>query len=45
MDAAAELGLRDVEQSLIDGVVIATADATEASAGGLSLTQSGYFRK
>jgi NADH-quinone oxidoreductase subunit L len=44
MDAAAELGLRDVEQPLIDGVVIATADATEASAGGLSLTQSGYFR-
>jgi NADH-quinone oxidoreductase subunit L len=44
MDAAAELGLRDVEQPLIDGVVIATADATEAGAGGLSLTQSGYFR-
>jgi NADH-quinone oxidoreductase subunit L len=44
MDAAAELGLRDVEQPLIDGVVIGTAEATEASAGALSLTQSGYFR-
>jgi NADH-quinone oxidoreductase subunit L len=44
MDAAAELGLRDVEQPLIDGVVVATGEATEAGAGGLSLTQSGYFR-
>jgi NADH-quinone oxidoreductase subunit L len=44
MDAAADLGLRDVEQPLIDGVVVATGVATEASAGGLSLTQSGYFR-
>jgi NADH-quinone oxidoreductase subunit L len=44
MDAAAELGLRDVEQPLIDGVVITTGVATEASASGLSLTQSGYFR-
>jgi NADH-quinone oxidoreductase subunit L len=44
MDAAAEIGLRDVELPLIDGVVVATADATESSAGGLSLTQSGYFR-
>jgi NADH-quinone oxidoreductase subunit L len=44
MDGAADIGLRDVEQPLIDGVVIATGEATEASAGGLSLTQSGYFR-
>jgi NADH-quinone oxidoreductase subunit L len=44
MDAAAELGLRDVEQPLIDGVVVATGKATAAGAGGLSLTQSGYFR-
>jgi NADH-quinone oxidoreductase subunit L len=44
VDAAAELALRDVEQPLIDGVVVATAEATEAGAGGLSLTQSGYFR-
>jgi NADH-quinone oxidoreductase subunit L len=44
MDAAAELGLRDIEQPLIDGVVVTTGVATEASASGLSLTQSGYFR-
>jgi NADH-quinone oxidoreductase subunit L len=44
MDTVAELGLRDIEQPLIDGVVVATAEATESSAGGLSLTQSGYFR-
>ena len=44
MDAAAWFGLRDVEQPLIDGVVVATGEATEAGAGGLSLTQSGYFR-
>jgi NADH-quinone oxidoreductase subunit L len=44
MDASAELGLRGIEQPLIDGVVVATGDATEVSAGGLSLTQSGYFR-
>jgi len=44
MDGAAELGLRNVEQPLIDGVVAATAEATEASAGGLTYTQSGYFR-
>jgi len=44
MDAAAEFGLRDIEQPLIDGVVVTTGVATEASASGLSLTQSGYFR-
>jgi NADH-quinone oxidoreductase subunit L len=44
MDAAAELGLRDVEQPLIDGAVATAGLATEASAGALSLTQSGYFR-
>jgi len=44
MDAVAEVGLRDIEQPLIDGVVVATGDATEASAGGLTYTQSGYFR-
>jgi len=32
------------EQPLIDGVVVTTGVATEASASGLSLTQSGYFR-
>jgi NADH-quinone oxidoreductase subunit L len=44
MDAAAVLGLRGVEQPLIDGVVVGTGQAAEAGAGGLSLTQSGYFR-
>jgi NADH-quinone oxidoreductase subunit L len=44
MDAAAWFGFRDVEQPLIDGVVVGTGVAAEAGAGGLSLTQSGYFR-
>ena len=44
MDAVAEGGLSHVEQPLIDGVVVATGHATEAGAGSLSLTQSGYFR-
>ena len=44
MDAVAEGGLSHVEQPLIDGVVVATGQATEAGAGSLSLTQSGYFR-
>jgi len=44
MDAVAEGGLTYVEEPLIDGVVGATGHATEAGAGSLSLTQSGYFR-
>ena len=44
MDALAEGGLTYVEEPLIDGVVVATGHATEAGAGSLSLTQSGYFR-
>ena len=44
MDTIAERGLSDVEQPLIDGVVVATGEVTEAGAGSLSLTQSGYFR-
>jgi NADH-quinone oxidoreductase subunit L len=44
MDAVAEGGLTHVEEPLIDGVVIGTGRATEAGAGSLSLTQSGYFR-
>ncbi len=44
MDTAADLGLRDVEKPLIGGAVVATGEATEAGAGGLSPTQSGYFR-
>jgi NADH:ubiquinone oxidoreductase subunit 5 (subunit L)/multisubunit Na+/H+ antiporter MnhA subunit len=44
MDLIAERGLTDVEQPLIDGAVRATGEVTEAGAGSLSLTQSGYFR-
>jgi NADH-quinone oxidoreductase subunit L len=44
MDAIAEGGLEHVEQPLIDGVVVGAGQATEAGAGSLSLTQSGYFR-
>jgi len=44
MDAIAEGGLTHVEQPLIDGVVVGTGLVTEAGAGSLSLTQSGYFR-
>ena len=44
MDAVAEGGLTYVEEPLIDGVVVATGHATDAGAGSLSLTQSGYFR-
>src|SRR6266571_2299581 len=44
MDALARIGLRYVEEPVIDGAVRGTADAAEASAHGLSYTQSGYFR-
>jgi NADH-quinone oxidoreductase subunit L len=44
MDLAAERGLTTIEEPLIDGVVVATGEATAAGAGSLSLTQSGYFR-
>jgi NADH-quinone oxidoreductase subunit L len=44
MDAFANFGLRDIEQPVIDGVVAGTGVATKGWAGGLSLTQSGYFR-
>jgi NADH-quinone oxidoreductase subunit L len=44
MDAIAGIGLRDIEQPLIDGALDATGEATEAGAATLSLTQSGYFR-
>jgi len=44
MDAIASIGYRDVEKVLIDGAVVATGEATEATAGSLRLTQSGYFR-
>ncbi|HVC78461.1 MAG TPA: NADH-quinone oxidoreductase subunit L [Candidatus Micrarchaeaceae archaeon] len=44
MDAIADGGFTHVEQPLIDGVVAGTGHVTEAGAGSLSLTQSGYFR-
>jgi hypothetical protein len=33
-----------VEEAVLDGAVVGTGQATEAGAGSLSLTQSGYFR-
>ncbi|HEV2032819.1 MAG TPA: NADH-quinone oxidoreductase subunit L [Candidatus Dormibacteraeota bacterium] len=44
MDAAANIGLRDIERPVIDGMLDATGEATKAGARSLSLTQSGYFR-
>jgi NADH-quinone oxidoreductase subunit L len=44
IDSAADLGMRDVEEPVLDGVVGATGMATAAGASSLSLTQSGYFR-
>jgi NADH-quinone oxidoreductase subunit L len=44
MDAIAGIGLREIEQPLIDGALDATGEAAEAGATTLSLTQSGYFR-
>jgi NADH-quinone oxidoreductase subunit L len=44
MDAIASIGYRDVEKVVIDGAVVGTGEVTEATAGSLRLTQSGYFR-
>jgi len=33
-----------VEKVVIDGAVVGTGEAAEATAGSLRLTQSGYFR-
>jgi NADH-quinone oxidoreductase subunit L len=44
MDWVAGFLLRDVEQPVIDAAVVDTGLITRASASGLSLTQSGYFR-
>jgi len=44
MDAIASTGYRNVEELVIDGAVVGTGKAAEASAGNLRLTQSGYFR-
>jgi NADH-quinone oxidoreductase subunit L len=44
LDGFASFGMRGIEKPIIDGAVIDTGALTRASAGGLSLTQSGYFR-
>jgi NADH-quinone oxidoreductase subunit L len=44
MDAAAELGLRRIEEPIFDGAVVGTGYTTVAAAGGASLLQTGYFR-
>jgi NADH-quinone oxidoreductase subunit L len=44
MDAIANIGLSDIERPVLDGMLDATGQATEAGAATLSLTQSGYFR-
>jgi NADH-quinone oxidoreductase subunit L len=44
VDGAADVALRDIETPIVDGAVVDTGALTRASASGLSLTQSGYFR-
>ena len=44
MDGLARVGLRYVEQPVIDGIVVGTGELAEAEAHNLSLTQTGYFR-
>ncbi len=44
LDRTAELGLRDVEDRVIDGAVLGAGGVAEAGAGSLSLTETGYFR-
>jgi NADH-quinone oxidoreductase subunit L len=44
LDRGADLGLRDVEDRVIDGAVLGTGGIAEAGAGSLSLTETGYFR-
>jgi NADH-quinone oxidoreductase subunit L len=44
MDAIASVGFRDIETLVIDGAVTGTAEATQAGAGNLSSTETGYFR-
>ena len=44
MDAFASVGFRDLETKVLDGAVVGTGSATEALAGGASLTETGYFR-
>jgi NADH-quinone oxidoreductase subunit L len=44
LDRTADVGLRDVEDRVIDGAVLGTGGIAEAGAGSLSLTETGYFR-
>src|ERR1700736_5850555 len=44
MDGLARVGLRYVEEPVIDGALVGTGEIAEAGAHSLSLTQSGYFR-
>jgi NADH-quinone oxidoreductase subunit L len=44
MDTIADVGLRDIEQPLIDGAVVGTGHAVQVSASEASLLQTGYFR-
>jgi NADH-quinone oxidoreductase subunit L len=44
MDGLARVGLRYVEEPVIDGAVAGTGELAEAGAHNLSLTQTGYFR-
>ncbi|HEX9362559.1 MAG TPA: NADH-quinone oxidoreductase subunit L [Candidatus Dormibacteraeota bacterium] len=43
-DWVAGFALRDIEQPVIDAAVVDTGIVARAGAGGLSLTQNGYFR-
>jgi NADH-quinone oxidoreductase subunit L len=44
MDGLARVGLRYIEEPVIDGAVVGTGELAEAGAHSLSLTQTGYFR-
>jgi NADH-quinone oxidoreductase subunit L len=44
MDGLARVGLRYVEEPVIDGAVVGTGELAEAGAHNLGLTQTGYFR-
>ncbi len=44
MDWLARVGLRYVEDPVIDGIVVGTGELAETEAHNLSLTQTGYFR-
>jgi len=44
MDGLARVGLRYIEEPIIDGAVVGTGELAQAGAHSLSLTQTGYFR-